>query len=135
MFRAGDNSSMLMKWSTMEGKEDVKNRIEGKGAEKEIFSDSGVQVVGRGGRLIQTKIQSGIQRRVKSPMNDADTHDDKYELGKEGNDLESSHATHLVSQPDSQFAEPMGGWLRSYNGGDGHSIVFDDSFEHEVSKL
>jgi Aspartyl/Asparaginyl beta-hydroxylase len=25
-----------------------------------------------------------------------------------------------------------GGWVSSYGAGDGHAIVFDDSFEHEV---
>jgi hypothetical protein len=29
-------------------------------------------------------------------------------------------------------SEPAGGWIYSYGGGDGHAIVFDDSFEHEV---
>jgi hypothetical protein len=33
---------------------------------------------------------------------------------------------------DPSLFGPRGGWVNSYNGGDGSSIVFDDSFEHEV---
>jgi hypothetical protein len=29
--------------------------------------------------------------------------------------------------------QPVGGWVLNYGRGDGHAIVFDDSFEHEVS--
>ena len=141
MFRVGDNSSMLMKWSAMDNEqistqEVVEKEVNtGEGTDDRAYQDGMVKVGGRGGRVIQTRIQSGIQRSSRTLL--INEYVENHQLPKGKKDILPSQpsvsqqsATQLLN---SHFAEPVGGWIRSYGGGDGYTIVFDDSFEHEVS--